>query len=223
MEEIENIVPIPLLFVFVILAIIIRIYKYKSKPDVDEHKVLEAAQNIYRPEYDYYCGKGEMWSKAALEEIAKSRIPIPNYPINPDKYMHWMLFRFLHYDVLMELDIIKHNLIIIEKLTNDEAKLLYVQCRGKLKLLERLIYRWGYNYSDKYGNGKFWSSNDLREIAMQRIRIPSYGFFDTARYPHWMLFHFLHYDAPMELEIIEHNLTIIERLTNDEAKSLCSQ
>lgn len=220
-----------------LLIIMFIVKKYKSR-NTNQLKVIEAEKNIYRSGYNYSSEEGEFWSITELEIIARSRIPVPNFPwVDWNVYANWFLFTFLHKDVRMEPEIIEHNLTIIENLTNDEAQSLYVQFRGEFKELKKLIYRsiyisfneseliqignphiLGFNYFNK--NGKLWLLNDLEELAGTRIRVPGPHEVKISDYPHFCLFHILHNGVPMEYEIIEHNLTIIESLTNDEAKRL---
>ncbi|WP_028775400.1 hypothetical protein [Shimazuella kribbensis] len=226
------------LFPFVILLIILMVKKYKSGKN---KKMMEVGKSVYRSGYNYSCEDGEFWSKAALEDIARFRIPVPSYPwVDWNNYAQWFLFNFLHKDVPMELEIIEHNLTIIESLTNDEAQSLYVHFRGEFKNIKKHIYRSAYLYTDEnelaktgpyipyfirskyyYNNsGKYWSEDELEEIAGTRIRVPNRRIEILDENPHWFLFRYLHSGVPMELEIIEHNLTIIESLTNDEARKL---
>jgi hypothetical protein len=224
----------PLLIIFFIFIF----KKSKSKNNI-RLKVMKAEKSIYRSEYNYSCEDGEFWSKAALEDIARFRIPVPSYPwVDWNNYAQWFLFNFLHKDVPIELEIIEHNLTIIESLTNNEAQSLYVQMRGDLDNIKKHIYRSAYLVFDEndlvkiepnihlfevnYFNrdGKFWSEDELEEIAGTRIRVPNQHIESLVENPHWLLFRYLHSGVPMELEIIEHNLTIIESLTNDEATLL---
>lgn len=234
----EDIIGWSLIFIPLILISCFIHKNYRRNRNI-QLKAVEAEKNIYRSGYNYFCEDGEFWSKAVLEDMARFRIPIPSYPwVDWNNYAQWSLFIFLHKNVLMEFEIIDHNLSVIESLTNDEAQALYVQIRGELKDIKKQIYRSAYlvfeneddlvrtgythlfevNYFNKYG--KFWSESELEEIAGTRFRIPNQRLESSVENSHWLLFRYLHTGVPMELEIIKHNLTIIESLTNDEAAVL---